>query len=822
MRSVLLVVLLSFTACTCGGGALNDAGTGGGSAGGAATGGGEGGGSGGGAPFSCAQCGDAGVCVDGAACAASCPDSRAACAGACCAAGSKCCAVGEACTPAAMPCPKWCPDGARQCPEDQFCQGTACVATCDARNRCAANGCCAGGSSCVDGGCALPDLVPLGPVGDAGLVVERRNFDATWCDVRRGCVKQAGERSLLHFKFRVANEGLAPIDLSQPPYDSFLTAACVGDRPTTLRYFARWELKGLNDAGVLSDGAADLHCLRDDAPDAGKTFTCNMQGLSAGYVSDQPAAGVCTSADVSNLDAGNYLLTLTLNPTGNLPEARLDNNRVTFPVVLPDTSCRGRLCGAECCAPNTPCSVNGGCALPDLIVDEPMLAGSVLFETRTFPLNDCAISEGCLLDGGTRRLLRFATSTPNVGEADFFIGDPALSPNATFDACHGHHHYHQYAAYRLLSDAGEVVRGRKQAFCALDSDKYWPDAGPRKYDCDHQGVTVGWADTYPASLDCQWVDITDVPAGYYTLEVEVNPNRYIAERNYANNVVRLPVGIPTTNGGTCVPTPEICANGIDEDCDNVADDGCPPLTGNETCATAHDVGGGGEYSVMITAATVSDVTPSCGGAGGDVFFKLRLMVPELVYLSTYGSAIDTVLAVYSGAATCPGTESACTDDGCALTQSHVSGVLPAGDYVIAVKAKSAGATGLVKLQVQRSPCTSAQLISGPMTVMGNNTSSTNANSLSCAGTGGLDDTYYVVTCPSSTMLTAATCGASWDTVLAVKSGSCRANETACDDDTCTGTASRIITPLARPGHWFIIVDGYNANDKGTYPLSVSF
>ena len=41
--------------------------------------------------------------------------------------------------------------------------------------------------------------------------------------------------------------------------------------------------------------------------------------------------------------------------------------------------------------------------------------------------------------------------------------------------------------------------------------------------CSDQGIQAGWADVYGAHLDCQWIDVTDVPAGIYTLEIEVNP-----------------------------------------------------------------------------------------------------------------------------------------------------------------------------------------------------------------------------------------------------------------------------------------------------------
>src|SRR5207249_3161680 len=111
-----------------------------------------------------------------------------------------------------------------------------------AAQRCAGNGCCAAGSACVDGGCSLPDLVALPPLGDAGFLVERRNFDPSWCDVTRGCVRGGGEHSLLHFNFRVANVGLAAVDLTQAPGAGLLGPACAADPATTLEAFAHWEL----------------------------------------------------------------------------------------------------------------------------------------------------------------------------------------------------------------------------------------------------------------------------------------------------------------------------------------------------------------------------------------------------------------------------------------------------------------------------------------------------------------------------------------------------------------------------------------------------
>jgi hypothetical protein len=182
------------------------------------------------------------------------------------------------------------------------------------------------------------------------------------------------------------------------------------------------------------------------------------------------------------------------------------------------------------------------CPLPDLTVSAEVAQASLIINQEFFPADSCAIEEGCVVEPGTRRLLRFSTMTPNIGDTDLVLGDPTATPGFEFASCHGHFHFNGYARYELVNGIGEIVAvGHKQAFCLLDSMPVLPDAGPPQFHCGFQGLTRGWADIYDASLDCQWVDITGVADGDYLLRISINPDQVIEESNYDNNTVEVPV-----------------------------------------------------------------------------------------------------------------------------------------------------------------------------------------------------------------------------------------------------------------------------------------
>jgi len=197
-------------------------------------------------------------------------------------------------------------------------------------------------------------------------------------------------------------------------------------------------------------------------------------------------------------------------------------------------------------------------AQPDLVVDQ----ASLLRDLRTDLLDNndpCYINEGCVGGLGDRQLIRFTTHIKNIGTTDYVVGTPPADPSLEndtweYDQCHQHWHYEGYAQYLLFDQAGnEIPVGLKNGFCLMDSE--CSGGGTLQYHCGYQGVSAGCGDIYGWSLDCQWVDVTDVPSGIYRLVNRVNWTRDLdvngqAESNYDNNSASVCIQLSRSANGT--------------------------------------------------------------------------------------------------------------------------------------------------------------------------------------------------------------------------------------------------------------------------------
>ncbi|XP_064631016.1 lysyl oxidase homolog 2-like [Lineus longissimus] len=190
--------------------------------------------------------------------------------------------------------------------------------------------------------------------------------------------------------------------------------------------------------------------------------------------------------------------------------------------------------------------------LPDLIPDAALIETTTYIQDRPLFYMACAMEEGCASRTAytimktspnwhlhRRRLLRFSANVFNNGTADF---RPAIPKHQwEWHSCHMHYHSMEvFATYDLVDHMGtRVAEGHKASFCLEDSGGC-KNGKKRRYSCQHygdQGISVGCGDLYKHNIDCQWIDVSDVSTGRYTLKVRVNPDNKVPELSYDNNLV---------------------------------------------------------------------------------------------------------------------------------------------------------------------------------------------------------------------------------------------------------------------------------------------
>jgi hypothetical protein len=205
---------------------------------------------------------------------------------------------------------------------------------------------------------------------------------------------------------------------------------------------------------------------------------------------------------------------------------------------------------------------------PDLVVLENVLRTSIYSDVIFNNIDNCLINEGCLQGFGRREIIRFTTHIKNVGETDYYIGSPSGGADQfSFDNCHGHFHYEGYAEYRLANANNELLPiGFKNGFCVLDLE--CSDGGSPKFGCGNMGISAQCGDYYDRSLQCQWIDVTNLPAGDYTLVVTVNwdqsPDAFgNFEMDYTNNWAQVCFTLNRDGGGHSITINSTCEAYVD-------------------------------------------------------------------------------------------------------------------------------------------------------------------------------------------------------------------------------------------------------------------
>jgi hypothetical protein len=177
-------------------------------------------------------------------------------------------------------------------------------------------------------------------------LVRDRNFEPSDCAVIEGTIATPGVRRLLVFDTLLVNLGELDCVIGDPAAPEPPLAAsdfeyhdCHGHRH--MHGYAAYELRH-TDGTLAAEGAKQGFCLLDNSrvhPAAApmRVYDCDFQGLQSGW-SDLYARTVEGQwVDVTGLPAGQYLLRVTVNAEGTLPEdVDVHPNTAEVAVVLPD------------------------------------------------------------------------------------------------------------------------------------------------------------------------------------------------------------------------------------------------------------------------------------------------------------------------------------------------------------------------------------------------------------------------------------------------------------------------------------------------------
>ena len=188
-------------------------------------------------------------------------------------------------------------------------------------------------------------------------------------------------------------------------------------------------------------------------------------------------------------------------------------------------------------------------------------------------LRSARIRDIRIVSSGGRRLLRFTSMMWNKGAGPFEVrsnrkntssrwnvhqivyndagGFRRIGTNAKLRfAGDGHNHWHvrDMMSYHLWGSGG-TLRDAKIGFCFFDTNLIDGDlprspsrrvytesrCGGRSTLYTRTGISVGWGDRYPWNFAYQWIDISGMGSGTYTLRSAVDLHGHFDEKSETNN-----------------------------------------------------------------------------------------------------------------------------------------------------------------------------------------------------------------------------------------------------------------------------------------------
>jgi hypothetical protein len=255
----------------------------------------------------------------------------------------------------------------------------------------------------------------------------------------------------------------------------------------------------------------------------------------------------------------------------------------------------------------------------------------------------------------------------------------------------------------------------------------------------------------------------------------------------------------------------------------------PSMGGGTTCEHPTEVGIG-SFSGCTTDGQIDMAHVCAPSVGNAAWFRFTPPCPGTFTISTPGSAIDTVLAVYDTCPTADSTPIACNDDVSAGIYWSSLNLSTSQPVYIRVAGYSAG-EGRYALSISRSgslndTCERAVVTEGGATPFCTDLATDDGLvDLACTGSGTMhNDIWFSFTPPCSGLYQFSSCDVAFDTVMAVYQGGCAGvanGPIACNDDNSScGSHAIVETKLVEGTEYLVRLGAYYANTYGTGTLYI--
>ncbi|XP_061621666.1 lysyl oxidase homolog 1 [Phyllopteryx taeniolatus] len=185
----------------------------------------------------------------------------------------------------------------------------------------------------------LPDLVPDANYVQASTYIQRARMYSLRCAAEEKCLSSSAYapetndydvRVLLRFPQRVKNKGTADF-MPNRPHHTWEWHSC-HQHYHSMDEFSHYDLLEVSSGRKVAEGHKASFCLEDTTCDFGhlKRYACtsHTQGLSPGCYDTYNADIDCQWIDITDIQPGNYILKLKVNPKFLVMESDFTNNVV--------------------------------------------------------------------------------------------------------------------------------------------------------------------------------------------------------------------------------------------------------------------------------------------------------------------------------------------------------------------------------------------------------------------------------------------------------------------------------------------------------------